>query len=37
MAELTKVGTFCPNPACPDYEQVQESQQFPDTTTIYAC
>ena len=25
MAELAKVGTFCPNPVCPDYEQVQES------------
>ena len=24
-AELAKVGTFCSNPACPDYEQVQES------------
>ncbi len=25
MAELAKVGTFCPNPVCPDYEQVRES------------
>ena len=25
MAELAKAGTFCPNPVCPDYEQVQES------------
>ena len=25
MTELAKVGTFCPNPACPDYEQVQKS------------
>ena len=24
MAELAKVGTFCPNPGCPDYEQIQE-------------
>ena len=26
MTELTKVGTFCPNPVCPDYEQLQESR-----------
>ena len=25
MAEFAKVGTFCPNPVCPDYEQLQES------------
>lgn len=25
MAELAKVGDFCPNPGCPDYEQVQKS------------
>jgi transposase-like protein len=25
MAQLAKVGTFCPNPICPDYEQVQGS------------
>jgi transposase-like protein len=25
MTELAKVGTFCPNPVCPDYEQIQES------------
>ena len=25
MAELAKAGSFCPNPICPDYEQVQES------------
>ena len=25
MAEVAKVGAFCPNPVCPDYEQVQES------------
>jgi transposase-like protein len=25
MAKLAQVGTFCPNPVCPDYEQVQES------------
>lgn len=24
MTEFAKVGTFCPNPVCPDYEQVQE-------------
>lgn len=27
MAELAKVGTFCLNPVCPDYEQVQESRK----------
>ncbi|CAK8725578.1 IS1 family transposase [Candidatus Electrothrix laxa] len=26
MAEFAKVGTFSPNPVCPDYEQVQESK-----------
>jgi transposase-like protein len=26
MTELAKVGTFCPNPVCPDYEQLQESR-----------
>lgn len=25
MAQLAKVGTFCLNPVCPDYEQVQGS------------
>ena len=25
MAQLAKVGTFCPNPVCRDYEQLQES------------
>jgi transposase-like protein len=25
MAEFAKVGDFCPNPDCPDYEQVQQS------------
>ena len=24
MTEFAKVGTFCPNSVCPDYEQVQE-------------
>ena len=25
MSELAKPGDFCPNPVCPDYEQVQAS------------
>ena len=25
MSELAKPGDFCPNPVCPDYEQIQES------------
>ncbi len=25
MTELAKTGDFCPNPGCPDYEQVRES------------
>lgn len=25
MAEPAKTGDFCPNPGCPDYEQVQRS------------
>ena len=25
MTELAKAGAFCPNPVCPDYEQLQES------------
>ena len=24
-AEPAKIGTFCPNPGCPDYEQIQKS------------
>ena len=26
MSELAKVGTFCPNPVCPDYEQLRGSR-----------